>query len=451
MSTATEWLTGWGRATRTPAQVSHEASTAAVAELVRTGLDGGLPRGLLARGLGRAYGDAALNSGGRVVSTDALRGIGEITPQGVVEAQAGVSIEDLLAYAVPRGWFVPVTPGTRHVSLGGALAADVHGKNHHRDGSLGQHVERLELVDGTGEVRTLSPADAAYGAVVGGMGLAGIVTRIWLRMRPISTASLRVHTTRTADLDGTMAALEAADTEHRYTVAWLDTLATGSSLGRGVLTAGEHADAGEVVGGQRPTALADYGTGRVLPGPPWAPAGLLSSLSMRLFNEAYYRAAPAHPVVTIESVASFFHPLDIVRGWNRMYGRPGFLQYQFAVQDAGCIRTVLELFARERVPGFLAVLKRFGPSSGLPLSFPTPGWTLAMDMPATRDLASVLDQADDLVAAHGGRLYLAKDSRMKPELLPRMYPGLDAWREQRELLDPHHLFVSDLSRRLHLC
>lgn len=447
----TQWLTGWGRATRTPSVVSHEESTAAIAALVRSAVRGGLPRGLLPRGLGRSYGDAALNAGGRVLSTSALTAIGDVGADGVVDVQAGVSIESLLSYVVPRGWFVPVTPGTRHVSLGGAVAADVHGKNHHRDGSLGQHLLELEVVDGTGEVRTLRPQDPGFAAVVGGMGLAGIVTRVRLRLRPIQTASLTVRTSRTRDLADTMATLAAADHAHRYTVAWLDTLASGAALGRGVVTVGDHTPAQPQTGRGRAIPLEGYGAGPSVPAPPWAPAALLSAPTMRLFNAAYHRLAPAHGTVTQESVPAFFHPLDSVRGWNRLYGRRGFLQHQLAVQDAECVRAVLELFARRHVPGFLAVLKRFGPSNGLPLSFPTAGWTLAMDLPALPGLAAVLDEADELVAAHGGRLYLAKDSRMRPELLPVMYPQLDTWREQRELLDPHHVFVSDLSRRLHLC
>ena len=443
-------LTGWGRATATLADVSHEASVAAIAETVRSARSTRRGRGVLSRGLGRSYGDAAQNGGGRVIRTDALTGIGAIDASGHVDVGAGASIGQLLAYAVPQGWFVPVTPGTRHVTLGGAVAADVHGKNHHRDGSIGSHIVELDLVDGTGQLQTLRPTSPGFGAVVGGMGLSGVVTRVRLRMRPIETASLTVHTRRTADLDETMAALVDADQEHRYTVAWLDTLSTGTSFGRGVLTSGDHS-AGSSSRGE-PTPLRGFGTGRVLPGPPWAPPKLLTRRRMRLFNEAYYRAAPPRATVSQESVTAFFHPLDVISGWNRIYGRTGFLQYQFAVADDACVRHVIEMFQRAGVPGFLAVLKRFGPGTeGAPLSFPTPGWTLALDMPALPGVRDVLDAADDYLVAHGGRLYLAKDSRVNPALVPSMYPQLDRWRELREQLDPHHVFASDLSRRLSLC
>ncbi|SES39944.1 decaprenylphospho-beta-D-ribofuranose 2-oxidase [Pedococcus cremeus] len=444
-------LTGWGRATASLAEVSHEASVEEIAETVRSARGTPRGRGVLSRGLGRSYGDAAQNGGGRVIRTDALTGIGVIDASGQVDVGAGASIGDVLAYAVPRGWFVPVTPGTRHVTLGGAVAADVHGKNHHRDGSIGSHVVELDLVDGRGQLQTLRPTSPGFGAVVGGMGLSGVVTRVRLRLRPIETASLTVHTRRTADLDETMAALVAADQEHRYTVAWLDTLSSGASFGRGVLTSGDHSTVGSSPGGE-PTPLHDFTTGRVLPGPPWAPPALLTRRRMRMFNEAYYRAAPSRATLSQESVAAFFHPLDVISGWNRIYGRTGFLQYQFAVADDSCVRHVIEMFQRAGVPGFLAVLKRFGPGTeGAPLSFPRPGWTLALDMPALPGVRDVLDAADDYLVARGGRLYLAKDSRVKPELIPAMYPDLDRWRELRDQLDPDHVFASDLARRLTLC
>ncbi len=442
-------LTGWGRATASPSTVDLEHSTAAVVDLVRRCLDGGAPRGLLARGLGRSYGDAALNAGGRVLSTERLTAVGEIHPDGVVDVGAGVSVADLLALSVPRGWFVPVTPGTRFVSVGGAVAADVHGKNHHRDGSIGRHVEELDLVDGTATLHTLRPGDAAFEATLGGMGLTGVITRVRLRMRPIETASVTVHTRRTPDLEATMAALEEADRSHRYTVAWLDTLAPGRALGRGVLTSGDHSPRVGAEGG-RPTALEEYGSSRMVPAPRLVPSGLVRTSTMRAFNEAYYRRAPGTAEVGQESFGRFFYPLDVVEGWNRIYGPRGFLQYQFAVADAAVVQGVLEMFRAAKVPGSLAVLKRFGPASPAPLSFPAPGWTLALDMPALPAVHTVLDRADELVVGAGGRIYLAKDSRMRPELLPQMYPSLERWRAARAVLDPHGLFVSDLSRRLGL-
>jgi decaprenylphospho-beta-D-ribofuranose 2-oxidase len=442
-------LTGWGRTQPGVALVSHEASVDAIAETVRAAARSS--RGVLARGLGRSYGDAASNSGGRVVATDHLTGIGPVDPSsGEVDVAAGTSIGDLLAETVPQGWFVPVTPGTRHVTMGGAVAADVHGKNHHRDGTLGRHVVSVDLVDGGGERRTLRPGDPLLLAVLGGMGLTGIVTRVRLAMRRIESASVTVQTRRTSNLDATMAALTADDVRHRYTVAWVDCLARGAHLGRGVVTSGDHTP---VVGhhlARGALTPGRYARGHALPAPPWAPSRLLAPAAVRLFNEARFRRAPAHRADEQQTIGEFFYPLDAIAGWNRLYGRPGFLQYQLAVADPEVVRSVLQLFQRAGAPAYLGVLKRFGAASAAPLSFPRAGWTLAVDFPAVPAVGRVLDAADELVVAAGGRLYLAKDSRLRPELVPVMYPDLDRWRELRDQLDPGHVFVSDLSRRLHL-
>jgi decaprenylphospho-beta-D-ribofuranose 2-oxidase len=420
----------------------------AVVAAVRDARAGGAARGLLARGLGRSYGDAAMNAGGVVLDVTAVRGIGPVSPDGVVDVAAGVSIGELIDTVVPRGWFVPVTPGTRHVTLGGAVAADVHGKNHHRDGSIGTHVEGLTLVDGRGDVRELAAGDPLLGAVVGGMGLSGVVLSVRLRLVPVGSASITVHTRRTADLEATFAALAEDDQRFRYTVAWLDTQATGRAVGRGVLTSGDHSPADEpgaiALGDHRPAP-------RAAPAPPWAPSGLVNRLTARAFNELWFRKAPSRPTTGPASFASFFHPLDVVDGWNRLYGSRGFVQYQLAAPDSAVVEQVLALFRRERVTTFLPVLKRFGPGSDAPLSFPQAGWTLAVDIPATRDVAAVLDRADELVVTGGGRCYLAKDARVRPELIPVMYPELDSWRELRARLDPDGVFASDLSRRLSLC
>ena len=447
-------LTGWGRSTRTTADVHRPVTVDDVADAVRAArvvrtdpASAGRSRGILPRGLGRSYGDAAANGGGVVLDLVGFGDIGPIGADGVVEVGAGVRIGALIDAGVPQGWFVPVTPGTRHVTVGGALAADVHGKNHHRDASIGAHVEGLTLVDGRGEVRVLTRGDEQLDAVIGGMGLAGVITSARLRMRPVRSASITVDTSRTADLDATMAALEEHDQRFSYTVAWLDTLAPGAALGRGVLTSGDHSEPGE------PGALAldALPRSRAASAPPWAPSGLVNRATARAFNEAYFRAAPDSPTTAPTPLTAFFHPLDVVDGWNRAYGSRGFVQYQVAVADGSVIEAVLELFRREQVVQFLPVLKRFGPGTGAPLSFPQPGWTLALDVPATAAVAAVLDRADELVVADGGRCYLAKDGRVRPELIPTMYPDLPRWQRLRAELDPDGVFVSDLSRRLSLC
>ncbi|MEP6852411.1 MAG: FAD-binding oxidoreductase [bacterium] len=483
-----ELLTGWGRTAATRASVvavpvAEPTSPGvgdeptpfeqAVSEQIRTAG----PRGLIARGLGRSYGDAAQNAGGTVLQLPAAGnggralgrtsgciaqadGIGPVdSVTGEVSVAAGVSLDALLRVVVPQGWFVPVTPGTRQVSVGGALAADVHGKNHHHDGSFATSVTRVRLVDGRGDVHRLTPADRAFWAVAGGMGLCGVVTEVRLRLRPVSSAWMTVRTERTTDLDATMAALAEAD-RSQYSVAWIDCLgprstggnsSTGSCTGggRGVVTSAEHTAAADVDGRHRHDPLAFRPTAR-LAAPPGTP-NVLSRPAITAFNEAYFRAAPTRPTIGQHPAASFFHPLDAVRGWNRLYGRRGFVQYQLLAPDPETVRAVLAELQRARAASFLAVLKRFGPGNAGPLSFPAAGWTLAVDLPAGLDgLPTVLDRLDDRVAADGGRVYLAKDSRLRPELLGAMYPQLDRWRELRAGLDPQRVFVSDLSRRLAL-
>jgi decaprenylphospho-beta-D-ribofuranose 2-oxidase len=441
-------LQGWGRTAPSAATVTAPGTTEQVTAEVLTAP----ARGVVPRGLGRSYGDAAQTAGGRVLSTTRLTGATLDERTGVLEAGAGCTLDEVLATIVPRGWFVPVTPGTRMVSLGGAVAADVHGKNHHVDGSIGPHLAWIELVDGTGRRHRLS-ADpdgdpAAFWATVGGMGLTGVITRVALRLRPITSAWMTVDTARTPDLDATMATLREHDRRFRYTVAWLDLAARGRSLGRGVVTSGDHADAGQVT--------ADplrYGPAVRLGVPP-LPVGLVGTAATRAFNEAWYRRARRERHGELQRLEGFFHPLDGVRRWNRLYGPAGFLQYQFVVPDDAedfVGPAVLRLQAAGVVSS-LVVLKRFGPADPAPLSFPRPGWTLALDVPVDRGgrLAEVLDALDAEVAAAGGAVYLAKDSRLRPDVLAAMYPRLDEWREVRERLDPRRRMRSDLSRRLDL-
>lgn len=412
------------------------------------------PTGRLAlRGLGRSYGDAAQLAGGRVLDLtglDALLGFDAV--RGVLEAEAGLSLDSLLRRIVPAGWFLPVTPGTRQVTLGGALAADVHGKNHHRDGSFSAHIESATLatVDG---VRSIGPDrnQALFLATVGGMGLTGAILSLRLRLLSIETATMRVDTQRVADFDALVARIAETDASYRYSVAWVDLMARGRHLGRAVLTQGDHATLAELPRGLRARPLAYAPASRLAA--PVTPVGLLHPLAIRGFNEAWYRKAPRKEVGRPVPLETFFHPLDGVRDWNRLYGPAGFLQWQVAVPTgAECVlRRVVEALARSGQPSFLAVLKRFGPASPAPLSFPQPGWTLAVDLPARDpELGTLLDRLDDWVTDAGGRTYLAKDARLRPALLPRQYPRLAEWRETLSRLDPDHRVCSDLCRRLDL-
>jgi decaprenylphospho-beta-D-ribofuranose 2-oxidase len=447
MAEHAELLSGWGRTSPTSAYVFRPRTIAQLAAAVASAG----PRGVLARGLGRSYGDAAQNAGGWVVDLAHFDSIGPVDPAtGEVTCGGGVSIDALLRRTVRAGWFVPVSPGTRQVTLGGAVAADVHGKNHHRDGSLGAHVTRLDLMDGQGELITLTPEDELFRATVGGMGLTGVVTAVTVRMIPISSAWLAVDTRRTADLEETMAALVELDARRRYSVAWIDCLAKGAALGRGVVNAGDHLPGADLDDRFAFAPRPPVSVPTVLP--TLVPGGLLGRRRMALFNEAYHRAAPRSTDDVPTPGAAFFHPLDALDRWNRLYGRGGLVQYQFASPDPASIRGVLEALRAARVPVLLGVLKRFGPArDDAFLSFPIAGWTLALDMPArATGLGPALDAVDRLVLDSGGRVYLAKDARMSPETVEAMYPRLTDWRAVRAAADPKDVFTSDLARRLRL-
>lgn len=443
-------LTGWGRTRPSTATVLQPSAAEQVQELVRDAA----PGSLISRGLGRSYGDAAQCGGAAVLELGGFDAIRLDPASGTVTAGAGASLDAILRVIVPAGFFLPVTPGTRNVTVGGAIAADVHGKNHHVDGSFGSHVTRLLLVDGSGALRELRPdgdaADAeAFWATVAGMGLTGVILEASFRLIPITSSLISVDTDRHGDLDSLMAAMVEADSRYRYSVAWVDSLHAG---GRGVLTCGDHAPAEQLPQAQRGDPLA-YDPRALAAAPPFLPGGLLNKLTVRAFNEAWYRKAPKHREAELQAIAPYFHPLDGVQDWNRIYGPGGFLQYQFVVPDghAELVPRTLAALRRVGAPSFLTVLKRFGPANPAPLSFPSPGWTLAADVPAAIDgLEAALQELDAEVAAVGGRLYLAKDSRQSAAMVQRSYPGLAEWRRRRALLDPRGVFDSDLARRVGL-
>ena len=443
-------LTGWGCSPRSSSTVRFPAT---MGELERSIGDVG-ERGVVARGLGRSYGDAALNAGGTVVDTTGVARIELDEATGLVTATAGTSIDELLRVLVPRGRFVPVTPGTRYVTVGGAIAADIHGKNHHRVGSWCDAVRSLRLLVPSGEIIEATPDGTPdlFWATAGGMGLTGVIVDATFACPSIPSSQVLVDTVRTADLDGVMTAMVDEDHLYDYSVAWIDLMATGSSLGRSVLTRGRFAQIDELDPAHQRSPLAFDPKVR-LAAPPWVPTGLLNSLSVRVFNEAWFRRAPKHRTGELQSIAAFFHPLDAVRGWNRIYGTRGFLQWQFVIPDDDheTLRRIVAQLAEAGCTSFLAVLKRFGPGNSGMLSFPSAGWTLALDIPAgLAGLGPLLDRLDVEVADAGGRIYLAKDSRMDRRLLDVMYPRLGEWREVQASVDPDGVLVSDLGRRLGL-
>jgi decaprenylphospho-beta-D-ribofuranose 2-oxidase len=443
-------LTGWGRIAPTTAALAEPSDPQAAAELL-----GENPGPLIPRGLGRAYNDAAQSGGGTVLSTARLTKILSLDPgTGIVTAEAGVSLEDLMVAGLPHGWFVPVSPGTRQVTIGGAIAADVHGKNHHVAGSFAGHVLSFEMVLPTGQSRTFSPTRDSnlFWATTGGMGLTGLITRATIQLKRVATSRVRVDTVRTADIDETMAVLAEHDKRYGYTVAWSDSTARGKAVGRSVITSGDFATVHDLPQADRDQPFAFDPRAR-FGAPNIFPPGLLNRYSITLANEAWYRKAPRLREGEIQTIGQFFHPLDGIRNWNRVYGPKGFRQYQyvmpFSAEDA--VRKSLEMVSAAHAPSFVTVLKRFGAANAGLLSFPMPGWTLALDFPTgTPGLSRLCDSLDRLVVDNGGRVYLAKDSRVPPAMLERMYPRLAEFRQTRAELDPRGVLASDLSRRLSL-
>ena len=452
MPSRTVQLTGWGRVSPSSAELAEPATIDSAAQLLRAGAD---VRGVIARGLGRSYNNAAQIADGLVISTARMNRIIELdATTGLVTCEAGVSLEQLMVAGLPAGWFVPVSPGTRQVTIGGAIAADVHGKNHHVAGSFARHVPSFEILLPDGDVRTVTSSSdpALFWATAGGMGLTGLIVRATVQLKRVATSRVRVDTVRTADIDETMAVLAEHDRRYGYTVAWSDSMARGASLGRSVITSGDFADLADLPPADRTDPFA-FRPGARVGVPAGFPPGLINRYTVRVANEAWYRKAPRSRTGELQTIGAFFHPLDGIRNWNRVYGPGGFRQYQYVVpfgQEAA-VRRSFELVSEAHAPSFVTVLKRFGESDPGLLSFPMAGWTLALDFPArTPGLARLLGQIDQLVLEAGGRVYLAKDSRVPAEVLAGMYPRLPEFRKLRAELDPAEILASDLSRRLGL-
>lgn len=447
-----QWLSGWGNTAPTRATVLHPHDADQLAAVLAERPD----RGIIARGLGRSYGDCAQNAGGEVADTLGVSGLVDLDlERGIVTAHAGTSLDALMRWLVPLGWFVPVTPGTRQVTVGGAIAADIHGKNHHRVGSWCNAVHALTLLTPADGIRRTTPDDdpALFWATAGGMGLTGIILDATFRLHRIETSLLSVDTDRTPDLDTTLDLMATGDHRYDYSVAWIDLMAKGAALGRSILTRGHFATLDQLDAKARRDPLA-FRSGTIATAPPVFPSGLLNGLTVKVFNEAWYRKAPKQARAHLETITGFFHPLDLVGDWNRIYGPRGFVQWQCVVPLAAVddLRWMVKELSSSGRSSFLAVLKRCGPGNDGPLSFPMEGWTLALDIPveAPPDLGRLLDRLDDRVVEAGGRIYLAKDSRLRPELLGAMYPRLDEWRAVRAAVDPERRLASDIARRLDL-
>lgn len=411
-------------------------------------------RGVLARGLGRSYGDPAQNSGGLVIDMTALDRIHDVdVDAATVTTDAGVSLDTLMRRLLPAGLWLPVLPGTRQVTVGGAIGSDVHGKAHHVAGSFGNHVLSMDLATADGDVHTLTPdgeRSELFWATVGGMGLTGVVLRATLRLDRVETAYFVVDTDQVDNLDDLMARQSVGDENYVESVSWFDAVTTGKHLGRGILTRANHARLDDLPTKLRKAPL-KFDAPQLLTVPDMFPSGLLNRLTAKAFSEVWYRKSPTR-AGSVQNITQFLHPLDIAGEWNRVYGPRGFLQYQFVVPFGAedVIRQSVRLIAESGHVSALNVLKRFGAGNRAPMSFPMPGWTLCVDFPVRSGLHALCERLDELVLGAGGRLYLAKESRTSADALHRMYPRIDEWRKVRAAVDPTGMFRSDMSRRLAL-
>ena len=419
-ATEARMLSGWGRWPRRRCRVATPPAPAAVAAALAGAAPAPTIAPAIARGMGRAYGDCAL-APALTLSTRRLDRMIAFDPAtGLLEAEAGVTLAAAIETFLPRGFFPAVTPGTKFVSLGGAIAADVHGKNHHGAGSFGDHVAWFDLLGPDGATRRCAPDTNPdlFRATLGGMGLTGVVLRAAIRLRPVETAWIRQRTLPAPDLDAAIAAFEA-NLDATYSVAWIDCLARGAARGRSLVQIGEHATRAELPPERAaaPLAAPSRGKRRV---PLDAPAFALNAWTVRAFNALYWRAGtragPAGEAGRLVDWDSYFYPLDALLDWNRIYGRRGFAQHQAALPLAtarDALAEMLDAIAASGLGSFLAVLKRFGPGApDRPLSFPIEGYTLALDFPLAPEALTLMDRLDEITLAAGGRLYLAKDSRM---------------------------------------
>jgi decaprenylphospho-beta-D-ribofuranose 2-oxidase len=433
-----------------------------VLEALAPGRDGRGAAGVIARGAGRSYGDAAQSSGGTVLDMTALDRVVSIDAERqLLTAQAGATIAQLMTHLAAHGLTLPVLPGTRHVTLAGAIASDIHGKNHHRDGSIARHVVSLSLCVPTGEIIELTPEGdpELFAATLGGMGLTGVVVEATVRAEPLASAWVSADTDRTTGLEQTLQLMSDPE-RHRYSVAWLDLLAAGSSMGRAVVVRADPlpADHDPSSPRSRRAARGAYPStllrSPALEVPSGFPGTLLRPSSVRAFNALHWWAAPRRERARPLALVPYFFPLDSVGAWNRLYGAGGLIQYQCVLPSGAedALERCFALIRTRRVPVYLAVFKRFGAASGGPLSFPLEGWTLALDIPAaTPGLRTTLDELDTLVASAGGRVYLSKDARLRRDAMGAMYPQLEQFHAQRERVDPEGVLRSDLGLRLGLC
>jgi len=438
----TERLTGWGRSSHASSTVIEPATTEELAEALRA-CNG---TKVFARGGGRSYGDAALNGGGCVIRTTKLRTVRSFDPaSGTIVVDPGVTFGDLLRSRAFAGWIAPVTPGTQFATIAGAIANDAHGKNHDADGSIGDHVLWLDLALADGTVRRVdrNSDPELFAATIGGIGLTGIITGVGLRMLAVPSTTLRVCERRVNSLDEYLDVLQEARTRYRYSVGWIDGVATGRRLGRGILETAEHIE----------DPIASRVRRANVRMPVDLPGGAINAWTVGLFNQLYFRRISSAGRERQLDLETFFYPLDSILDWNRIYGRRGFVQFQCVIPDSEARRALHELLGTIAASGrasFLAVIKTLGSAGAGFLSFPVRGITLALDFPLARGTHELLDQLHSITVEHGGRIYLAKDSCVSARHLRQMYPRVEQFRATLARADPQRRMRSDMSDRLQL-
>jgi decaprenylphospho-beta-D-ribofuranose 2-oxidase len=453
-ATTPKRLTGWSRTAPSVAQVLATPDPELIAEAVAQAADAG-GRGVIARGLGRSYGDNAQNGGGLVIDMTPLNRIHSIDADThLVDADAGVNLDQLMRAALPFGLWVPVLPGTRQVTIGGAIASDIHGKNHHSAGSFGNHVASMELLTADGQIRHLTPdgEDAElFWATVGGNGLTGIVLRVTIAMTPTETAYFIADGDVTHSLDETIAFhSDGSDANYTYSAAWFDAISAPPKLGRAAISRGSLATVDQLPKKLQRNPL-KFDAPQLLTFPDIFPNGLMGKFSFVPIGELWYRKSGSYRGKA-QNLTQFYHPLDMFGEWNRAYGSAGFAQYQFVVPTEAVeeFKGIMRDIQRSGHYSFLNVFKLFGPGNRAPLSFPIPGWNVCVDFPIKPGLNEFLNDLDRRVLEFGGRLYTGKDNRTTAEIFHAMYPRIDEWIAMRRKVDPSGVFASDMARRLEL-
>lgn len=458
LATTPTRLTGWGRTAPSVAEVLRTPDVEVIARaVVRASEAAGLHkgRGVIARGLGRSYGDNAQNGGGLVIDMSALNKIHSLNAETkLADVDGGVNLDQLMKAALPLGLWVPVLPGTRQVTIGGAIGCDIHGKNHHSAGSFGNHVRSMDLLLADGEIRRVTPDGAEaelFWATVGGNGLTGIILRATIEMTPTETAYFIADGDVTATLDETIALhSDGSENNYTYSSAWFDAISAPPKLGRAAVSRGSLATLDQLPEKLRRNPL-KFDAPQLFTFPDIFPNGLANKYTFGPIGELWYRKSGTYRN-KIQNLTQFYHPLDMFGEWNRGYGQAGFLQYQFVVPTEAVdeFKRIIRDIQASGHYSFLNVFKLFGPGNQAPLSFPIPGWNICVDFPIKAGLNEFVSDLDRRVLQFGGRLYTAKDSRVSAENFHAMYPRIDEWIALRRKVDPSGVFVSDMARRLEL-